>query len=193
MEATAAAATPPETQVAHYAAVAREIPVMVVTGPFIPRGSAFALETLKLVRDEVAGVYAVKDDMCGDFVRRMSLLVHDRWAVWSGGLKENHMNNLPYGCDGYLSTFITFKPQVAWDYWRAIEKNDLAKAKEIIRDYEMPYFDFIAKLPGGMDAGIHGTLELFGVAPRWRRKPYHSLSDEEMEKLKGFLTDKGWL
>jgi len=29
--------------------------------------------------------------------------------------------------------------------------------------------------------------ELYGLASRWRRKPYYSLSQKEMEGLKAFL------
>ena len=30
-------------------------------------------------------------------------------------------------------------------------------------------------------------LELDGIPPRWRRKPYHSLTEEQMEATKSFL------
>ena len=70
---------------------------------------------------------------------------------------------------------------------QAIEAQDWAQARAIIRDYDMPYFDFVMALPGGFDAGIHATFELFGLAGRWRRSPYYSLNDEEMEQLAAFL------
>ncbi len=41
-----AASCTPRSFVEHYAAVAEQIPVMVVTGVFIPRGMSFGLETL---------------------------------------------------------------------------------------------------------------------------------------------------
>ena len=177
----------PRSFVEHYAAVAEHIPVMVVTWVFIHRGMKFALETLNILVNEVDNIVAVKDDFCGEFGRRMSLLVYDRWAVFSGGLQQNHMDIFPYGCDGYLSTFITFKPEVAHNYWKAIEAQDLGKARAVIKDYEMPFFDFLSTLPGGTDAGVHGVTEVFGLCKRWRRKPYYSLNDEEMEKLEDFL------
>ncbi len=188
-----AKSTTPETLTEHYKAVANHIPVMIVTNVFIPRGIDFGLKTLALTLKEVDGVVAIKDDFCGEFARRMSLLVHEQWAVISGGLKENHMNNHPYGCDGYLSTFVVFKPEIAHSYWKAIESNDLLKAREIISNYDMPFFDFISSLQGWFDAGIHGALELFGIAKRWRRKPYYSLNDEEMEKLADFFKRKSLL
>jgi len=53
-------------------------------------------------------------------------------------------------------------------------------------------FDLIMKSPGGFDAAIHGILELKGLAQRWRRPPYYSLSDPEMEKLSDALEKNGW-
>jgi dihydrodipicolinate synthase/N-acetylneuraminate lyase len=94
---------------------------------------------------------------------------------------------LPYGVDGYLSTFITFKPEIAWRYWAAVERNDLAGARAVIRDYDMPLFDYLIASPGSFDAAIHGIYELFGLAKRYRRPPYHSLTDKQMEELADFL------
>ena len=183
----------PQTLAEHYAAVAEHIPVMIVTNVFEPRGETFGLETLKRALEISENVLAVKDDMCGAFARKMALRVHERIAVVSGGQKQNHLDVLPYGCDGYLSTFITFKPEVTHAYWKAVEENDYAAARDVIAKYDMPYFDFVMALRGGFDAGMHGALELFGLAERWRRPPYVSLSDEEMEQLAAFFGGMGLL
>ena len=68
------------------------------------------------LRDEVEGIYAVKDDVCGEFVRRLSLLVYDRWALIASGNKRHVLNVIPYGCDGYMSGFICFKPELAHEF-----------------------------------------------------------------------------
>ncbi len=175
-----------ETFVAHYKAVAECIPVMVVTNLYAKR-QADGLKVFEILRDKVDGVMAVKDDVGGEFVRKMCMLVHDKWAVFAGGQKQLHMEMYPYGCDGYLSTFVSFKPEVAWKYWKAIEAKDLTAARNVIRDIDNPYFEFVVGLPGNFDAAIHGTLELFGIAKRWRRPPYYSLNDAEMERLKDFF------
>ncbi len=171
----------------HFAAVAEEIPVMVVTNIFSPRGMEFGLETLKVLLQQVPGIVAIKDDFCGQFARRMSLLVHEHWAVFSGGQKQNHLDLHPYGCDGYLSTFASYCPRVAHEYWDAIQAGNIEKARQIVETYDMPLFDYLPGLTGGFDAGMHGMLELYGIAQRWRRKPYYSLNDEEMDALKSFL------
>jgi len=38
---------------------------------------------------------------------------------------------------------------------------------------------------------IHGCYELVGIASRWRRPPYHSMTDQEMERLTEFLRERG--
>ena len=69
----------------------------------------------------------------------------------------------------------------------------MAKAREIIAEYDIPFFDFIGALRGGFDAGIHGALELFGIAGHWRRSPYYTLNNEEMEELAAFFKEKSLL
>ena len=165
---------------------------MIVTGVFGSRQSD-GLAVIERAIEEIGNVVAIKDDVCGAFARKLCLLAHGRVGVFAGGQKQNHLDMHPYGCDGYMSTFIKLAPTVAHDYWRAIGQNDLAEAKRIIRDIDMPYFDFVMSLTGGFDAGVHGALELFGVAQRWRRPPYYSLSDEEMERLAEFLRGLGLL
>jgi len=173
----------------YYAAVAKHIPVMIVTNVFDARGTAFGLETIAQVAHEVPGVCAVKDDVCGQFARKLATLVHGPWATIAGGQKQNHMDMLPYGCDAYLSTYIKFAPSVTQRYWAAIQEDRMQDAVDIITRYDMPFFDFTLALEGGFDAGVHGALELFGIAGRWRRPPYHSLTDAQMEQLAGFFHD----
>lgn len=176
----------PETLTEHYAAVAEHIPVMLVTNVFIPRGTEFGLNTLRLCRERVENIVAIKDDICGQFGRKMALLVHDRWAVFTV-LKQNHLDVHPYGCDGYLSLLVGVRPDLSRQYWQAFQAGDFTAARRVVSDYEMPLLDYLIALPGSWDAGAHGMLELFGLSPRWRRKPYHSLSDAEMEQLKAKL------
>ena len=179
-----------DSLVNHYTAVAEQIPVMMVTNLFADN-RALGMAVIKRLLDEVPGVMAVKDDLCGTFGQQLSLTAHEKWGILSGGRKQNHLDVWAYGCDGYLSSFILFKPAWAHTYWNAIQQKDIATATCIIRDYELPYFDLIRSLPGGFDAGKHAAFELFGLAKRWRRSPYASLSDADMERVKAFFTDRG--
>lgn len=183
----------PASLVSHYGAIAEHIPVMLVTNLFRRRPQAFSLNVIEMVRDQVAGVMAIKDDVMGEFARRMALLVHEKWAVISGGRKENHLDLSFYGCDGYFSTFSKFHPQIAHNYWSAFQAHDWVQVRQIIRDEDMPLFDILLSQPGGYDAVVHATFELTGLAKRWRRTPYYSLSDQELEALGATFKSRGWL
>jgi len=180
-----------ETLVEHYTAVASHMPLMVVTAAFSGI-QGIGLKTLEILRDKLP-FFAVKDDLCGAFGRKLGSMLHEKCAVVSGGQKQNHLDIHPYGCDGYLSTFICFKPDFAKAYWQAIQADNIPQAAGIIAKYEAPFWDMVLTSPGGFDAVIHGIMELYGLAQRWRRKPYYSLNDKEMASLKEFMKQQGHL
>ncbi len=160
------------TMIEHYAAVAdQEIPLMLVSNVFAERDLAFSMEVLERLKAQVKGIYAVKDDLCGEFGRKLALLVHEQWGVFASGSKQATANAMPYGLDGYLSIFILFKPNVAHEFFEALLGNDWDKVKKIINERDVPFWDYITNSPGGVDAPVHGILELKGLAQRWRRKP----------------------
>jgi len=179
----------PESLAEHYARVAEILPVMIVTNRFIPRGEAFGLETLERALDVSSDVLAVKDDMCGVFAQKMCAAFVDRCAIISGGQKRNHLNMHHFGCDGYLSTFVPFQTDITRRYWSAIQGNDYGMAATIIAEQDGPFFDYVVGQTGNFDACIHGMLELNGIASRFRRKPYYTLDDTEMECLKARLQE----
>jgi hypothetical protein len=51
----------------------------------------------------------------------------------------------------------------------------------------------LLKLEGSFDAGIHGLSEIVGNHGRWRRRPYHSLTDAQMEDLRSVVQSLGVL
>lgn len=188
-----AGSTTVESLVDHYLAVGEHMPLMIVTGYLGQRPLPFAVDVIAALVERVSAIVAAKDDVTGEFVRRLCLLAHDRWALFAGGLKQNHLNMLPYGVDGYMSTFMMFQPRIAWRYWNAIQAGNMAEARAVVRDFDYPLFDYLYTVEGGFDAAIHGILELYGIAKRYRRPPYHSLTDTQMESLASFLKGKGLL
>jgi len=182
-----------ETLVQHYTEAGEYIPVMVVDNYLGARAPSFALAVIKSLYENVPRVVALKDDITGTLVRQICLMTHERWALISGGQKQNHINMLPYGVDGYFSLMTTFNPDIARKYWNAIKSNMLDDAMEIVRDYDMPVFNYLLTLEGSFDAGMHGMLELTGLGKRYRRAPYYSLNDGQMEKLRDFLKSKPYV
>lgn len=188
-----AKSTTPKTLAEHYAAVAEIMPVMIVTNRFIPRGEEFGLETLQRAVDKSPNVVAIKDDMCGVFAQKMCAALSDRCAIISGGQKRNHLNCHHYGCDGYLSTFVPCQTDITGRYWNAICGEDYRTAARIVSEEDGPFFDYVVKQTGGFDACMHGMLELNGLAKRYRRQPYYTLSGAEMKRLEKRLRELGLL
>ena len=187
--------TTPETLAEHYVEVSKHIPVMIVTWGLGLRGHDFGLDVIRLAIEQSESIVAVKDDVVGEFAQRLSVLCRGTGVVaFAGGLKTNHLNMVPFGgghC--YMSTFQMGAAHITEQYWAAVQEGNLKLAEEIIQKYETPYFAYLSKMKGGWNAGIHGALELFGVAKRWRRKPYYSLTDREMEGLHQAMCDLGIL
>ena len=181
-----------DTLVAHYQEIAAEIPIMLVTNIWAADPSQ-GLKTIEVVLDKVDRVVAIKDDILGEFVRKMTAIVSDEWAVFAGGQKQNHLDIVHYGAVGYMSTFVSFHAPVTRQYWDAVGRSDWTAAAKIIAEHDWPFFEYIGGLTGGFDAGMHGLLELTGIAGRWRRKPFYSLKDQELEGLKAFCQSHGWL
>lgn len=182
-----------ESLAEHFARVAENIPVMMVTNLFAARDASFGLAVVRMIRDRVDNVMAVKDDLRGDFAIQLCLLVHDSWAVFSGGSQRNHLSLWPFGCDGFMDRFMSFRPEVSLRYWKALCEGDLPSARALIRDVEIPLENDMNAFPGGRDAAIHGLFEIYGIAGRWRRPPYRSLTDEELGQLKGRVREMGLL
>lgn len=182
-----------DSVVDHYAAVAREIPVMVVTASLFSRGQGYRLDLIRRLYEQVENVVAIKDDVCEDFGRRMTAMVQDRWTVIAGGSKQIHFYLAPFGCRGHLSTLLIYKPDIAHRYWNAITAGDYDTAAAIVRDFDMPMFDALLPLPGSFDAGMHAWGELCGIYGRWRRAPYYNLTDAEVDALAQKLDKLGLL
>lgn len=183
----------PDTLTRHYAAVAEEMPVMLVSTYMRTREMATSLAIIDQVYRDVPGVVGIKEDVGGEFGRQMTAMVAQRWAVVAGGSKRLHADLTPYGCQGYLSTLAVFHPELTRDYWQAVRASDSAKVERIVRDVDVPMFDMLKQSAGGFDAAMHGWAELVGIYGRWRRSPYHSLADGELNGLADRLSALGLL
>ena len=106
-----------------------------------------------------------------------------------GGQKRNHLSMHPYGCSGYLSTFAMYNPKVAKSYWYRIETGEIHGAARLIAEKDARFFRYLRTVKGGFDAAMHGMMELYGLGQRYRRKPYHTMTDEALADLKSRLID----
>jgi len=176
-----------ETIVEHHLAIGQYLPVLTNSAEIQRNGAAEGLAIARELIERAAPVLGMKADVTGGYDCAMTSLVKDHWTMFAGGEKSFHLELWPYGCRGYLSTFVTFMPDVTRAYWRAVGANDTPAAVRIIEKIDRPFFDEILAMPGGFDAAMHGITERCGLTERWRRAPFTSLDDEAMERLGGLL------
>jgi dihydrodipicolinate synthase/N-acetylneuraminate lyase len=185
--------TTPDMMVDHCNAVGEHMPLMLVTAFFEQSGvsrarpESFRMDVIRALYERVPSMVSIKDDVFGDLGDQICRLTHERWAVVSGGWMKNHMPQATNGVAGYLCGMMSCRPDIAWRYWRAVEARDWQAAGSIVRDIETPFREHIMTYEGGFNCAMHGVMELFGVCSRHIRSPYHTITDEQLERLSQFL------
>ena len=174
----------------YFLAVSRELPTVILSATLAPLGLGGALEAVRLLLAEGDRIVGFKEDYGPEFARPACLLSQGTWSNFAGGQKQTHLDMLPYGCDGYMSVLVVFKPEITRAYRSAVARGDLAAAAAVIRDYDMPMFDLMAAAsPAGIDAAQHAMMELAGISGRWRRPPLSDYTDAELERLRTGLEE----
>ncbi len=144
----------------------------------------------KLSADD--GIVAIKDDAPWPYASNILPHIRERMAYLSGGRAFNFLMSAPYGADGYLSVYARMYPEVSTAFWKAYTDGNMKEAVALVEKYDIGLFtDFIKKNGLDFSAVIQGMYETAGIGTRWRRSPYSSLNDEQMEKLKAFVQEKG--
>lgn len=193
------ASTTPNTLVDHFNAVGQHLPTMLVTAFFSAspifgaRPASFRSDVTRALYERAPNQVAVKDDLMGDAGISMCLTTHDRWAFVSGGWMSNHLTQAPYGASGYLCMFMNYWPKISWDYFNAVRDRDFPTAWRIVREIERPLREFMYTFEGGFNAVVHGMSELHGISSRYLPPPYHTMTDDQMERLAGALKDMNLL
>ena len=153
-------------------------------------GGGIPLNVLNKLSSE-DGIVAIKDDVGQPYGKNILAHIRDRMAYLSGGRAFNFLDTAAYSADGYLSVYARMYPQVSNSFWQAYTSGDMNEAIALVEKYDIALFtDFIAKNGLDFSAVIQGMYETAGVGTRWRRFPYSSLNDEQMEKLKAFLQER---
>lgn len=160
------------------------MPLMILTNKLNGRGVPVGIFDRL---DVGCGVVAVKDDTPMPYARSMGHYVRDKFAYLSGGTKNLFLQHAPYGADGYLSVYARVFPEVSNAFWECYSKENLKEAMNVIEKYELPLLDFWQSGGKHFDATIRGMYEAKGLGQRWRRAPYSSLTDEQMETVREFL------
>jgi dihydrodipicolinate synthase/N-acetylneuraminate lyase len=134
---------------------------------------------------EIDSIVAMKED--GELTYYIDRAVNfgDRFEIFSGGAENRYLVGYPYGARAFFSTYTGFAPDKPMLFWDAVRKGDLKQAVTITKKYDYP---FISRFTHPF---WHATLEYFGVAKRFMRKPFETLPENELAGVKAFFDGQG--
>ena len=130
---------------------------------------------------EMESVVAFKEEYTTIYSLQIYRSFGKRITLFAGGEKARLLTFYPYGMRAWYSTFMTFAPSVAIQFWDAIQADDLKRAGEIVLRYETPVFQRWSH------AFWRTTCEHFGLASRWIRGSETAFNDEQMQELAMFF------
>ena len=134
---------------------------------------------------KIDSIVAMKEDGRLTYYIDRSITFKDRFAIFSGGGEYRYLVGYPYGSKAFFSTYTGFAPDKSMMFWQAIRTGDLPRATAITKKYDYP---FIQRFTHPF---WHATLEYFGLAERYMRKPMKTLPVAEMADVKSFFDGQG--
>ena len=134
---------------------------------------------------EIESIVALKEDVDLGYYIDGIIRFGKRINCFAGGGLDWYVVGQPYGATAYFDSYATFAPEIAVRFWQAVQRSDYTAETEIIEKYDHPFIkNFSASF-------WHATLEYFGVAARYLRRPQHSYTDAEMAQVKQFYDKLG--
>lgn len=134
---------------------------------------------------EIDSIVAMKEDGQLTYYIDRAIGYGDRFEIFSGGAENRYLVGYPYGSRAFFSTYTGFAPDKPMKFWAAIRNDDLKQAVSITKKYDYP---FISRFTHPF---WHGTLEYFGLAKRYMREPFKTLTDAEFAEIKPFFDSQG--
>lgn len=134
---------------------------------------------------KIESIVAMKEDGELTYYIDRAVWFGDRFEIFSGGAENRYLVGYPYGARAFFSTYTGFAPDKPMQFWDAIRKDDLQQAVAVTKKYDYP---FISRFTHPF---WHATLEYFGVAKRFMRKPFETLPESELPEVKVFFDGQG--
>ena len=167
-----------------YKELGKIMPIMMMTNLMNGRGIPLGIYDML---EPDCGIVAVKDDTAMPYGRDMGVRIKDKFVFFSGGGKHFFLSHAPYGCKSYLSSFGRMLPEISNRFWECYSTGRLQEAYDVVTTYEVPLMNFWHSGGRHFDATFRAMYEILGLGQRWRRTPYSSYTDEQMEELRAFM------
>jgi len=130
---------------------------------------------------DIESIVAMKAEFTIELTASCYAALQGRWNIFQGGQKSHFLAFVSYGMQAYYSTFSSFAPEAAMDFWRIFQTEGLRKAGDWVLKYDVPFFERWS------NPFWRATLEYFGVASRHPRPPEKTFTDGQMAEVRRFF------
>lgn len=126
---------------------------------------------------------SISDSICTEYSNKLSVII-------GGGGMSRYLDDSELGATAYLTGIGSFLPNVAEDFYEMVSQGQKQQAKNIIKNYEDPYFDTAVSM--GWHRALKETLNQLNIIKPFERDPLQRVDAEDREKLINILDHCGW-
>lgn len=108
-----------------------------------------------------------------------------------GGMSRYLYRDYDRGAMAFLGGIGGFIPELEMDFYNSITSSDKSKAKSIVEDIELKYFEKV--VPLGWHPSLKIALYLKGLMQIHERRPMKKFNTNELDEMKSIFKNMGWL
>lgn len=176
--------------VAHYSGIAQASPLPVVV---YQRDHVHFSPATAAALSKIPNIIGLKDGHGNlENLQRIKLTADARWSYFNG-MPTAELSSAAFtglGIRLYSSAVFAFLPELAVDFYRAVQKNDSARCDQLLREFYLPFGDLRDKRQGYGIALIKAGLRLRGSKVGGVRPPLVDPTPEH-EEILGALIKHG--
>ena len=179
----------PEGTYQHYRSVADNHDI----GLFVYNRGPIQLDVAFFERfAEIEKIIGIKD-ASGDynFARDLGVALSDRFVIMGGGSMRYFLWQWLWGGQAYVTGIANMVPELELRFFACLERNDIAAAKQIIIDYEQPFFEVMLKY--NWWESLHVALKVFGLPAGTLRLPLVEPPSAHRQEVEQVFRDIGLL
>lgn len=174
-----------------------DIPLMVHAVPIrdgfggVEEMEYFDVSVLKKI-SEIDSVIGVKEESGKrDYYESILSELNDRLAIiGAGGCMERYLTDSKLGATTYLVGVGSFLPELAVEFFEAVQRGNRERAQEITKTNETSYFETAVRM--GWHRALKETLHQLNLMKPYERKPLNRLPPEDRERITESIESSGW-
>jgi dihydrodipicolinate synthase/N-acetylneuraminate lyase len=150
--------------------------------------------TVPVIREiaEIDGVIGLKEESGKrEIYEALFEKFNDQLAIiGAGGSMDRYLTDSELGATTYLVGIGSFLPELAVEFFEAIEAGNRDVARQITQENEAEYFETAVEM--GWHRALKETLHQFGLMKPFERDPLNRIPPEDRNRISDIIDDCGW-